>query len=145
VHGSQGICAHTTDALPLAPSASAIAAVPPAEGHGRPAPTRNAVLAAFQSARAAAPAAAAVAAPAPLVAPAPPVLAVAPAPPMTAAPLARVERVAAPAPNGQRTDAPRAAHVAPDLDALAEYVLDRLRRELRDGRERLGLLLDDSH
>jgi hypothetical protein len=32
----------------------------------------------------------------------------------------------------------------PDLDALADYVLERLRHELRDGRERLGFLLDDS-
>ena len=31
-----------------------------------------------------------------------------------------------------------------DLDALAEHVLERLRHELRDGRERLGYLLDDS-
>jgi hypothetical protein len=32
-----------------------------------------------------------------------------------------------------------------DLDAVAEHVLERLRSELRDGRERLGFLLDDSH
>jgi hypothetical protein len=31
-----------------------------------------------------------------------------------------------------------------DLEALADHVLERLRRELRDGRERLGLLFDDS-
>ena len=32
---------------------------------------------------------------------------------------------------------------APDLDAIADHVLERLRHELRDGRERLGYLLDD--
>jgi hypothetical protein len=32
---------------------------------------------------------------------------------------------------------------APDLDAIADHVLERLRQELRDGRERLGFLLDD--
>jgi hypothetical protein len=32
---------------------------------------------------------------------------------------------------------------APDLDAIADHVLERLRHELRDGRERLGFLLDD--
>ncbi|MFP5365228.1 MAG: hypothetical protein ACLGI5_21165 [Thermoleophilia bacterium] len=37
-----------------------------------------------------------------------------------------------------------APSAAPDLEALADYVLERLRGELRDGRERLGLLLDDS-
>ncbi|MEY2442163.1 MAG: hypothetical protein QOJ46_1589, partial [bacterium] len=30
-----------------------------------------------------------------------------------------------------------------DLDALTDHVLERLRHELRDGRERLGYLLDD--
>jgi hypothetical protein len=37
-----------------------------------------------------------------------------------------------------------AASQGPDLDALADYVLERLRHELRDGRERLGFLLDDA-
>jgi hypothetical protein len=32
-----------------------------------------------------------------------------------------------------------------DFDALADHVLERLRHELRDGRERLGFLLDDSY
>jgi hypothetical protein len=32
---------------------------------------------------------------------------------------------------------------APDLDRLADYVLERLRDELLDGRERLGFLLDE--
>lgn len=43
-------------------------------------------------------------------------------------------------------DAPeRAATPEPmDLDAVADFVLERLRHELRDGRERLGFLLDDS-
>jgi len=31
----------------------------------------------------------------------------------------------------------------PDPDALADYVLERLRQELRDGSERLGFLLDE--
>jgi hypothetical protein len=31
----------------------------------------------------------------------------------------------------------------PDLDAITDHVLERLRHELRDGRERLGFRLDD--
>jgi hypothetical protein len=38
----------------------------------------------------------------------------------------------------------KAAAEPPDLDLLADYVLERLRHELRDGRERLGFLLDDT-
>jgi hypothetical protein len=54
-------------------------------------------------------------------------------------PLSRVETSDPPAP--PRDAAPAAE--PPDLDLLAEYVLERLRHELRDGRERLGFLLDD--
>jgi hypothetical protein len=44
--------------------------------------------------------------------------------------------------NGNASPAP-ATPPAPDLDAIADHVLERLRHELRDGRERLGFLLDD--
>jgi hypothetical protein len=47
-----------------------------------------------------------------------------------------------PPPQNGNAPAPAAA-AAPDLDALADHVLERLRNELRDGRERLGFLLDD--
>jgi hypothetical protein len=56
------------------------------------------------------------------------------------APLARVESGASPA---QTADAPQAKPEPPDLDAIADHVLERLRHELRDGRERLGYLFDD--
>lgn len=42
----------------------------------------------------------------------------------------------------ENNDAPKAEPI--DLDALADHVLERLRHELRDGRERLGFLLDDN-
>lgn len=42
------------------------------------------------------------------------------------------------------SDEKAAAAEPPDLDLLADYVLERLRHELRDGRERLGFLLDDT-
>ena len=53
--------------------------------------------------------------------------------------LSRVETENGPPP--QSNDAPAAEPV--DMDALADHVLERLRHELRDGRERLGFLLDD--
>jgi hypothetical protein len=49
----------------------------------------------------------------------------------------------APQQNGVQQPGPAAAPAAPDLDALTDHVLERLRHELRDGRERLGYLLDD--
>lgn len=126
--------------------APAISAAPvPDRSPIRPAPSRTAVLAAFQAASRPVPAAA-VARPAPAVAPPP----VAPAPPpmlmvapMSRASVSRVETAVASAPNGNRSPA-EPAPAMPDFDALADYVLERLRSELRDGRERLGLLLDDS-
>ena len=45
--------------------------------------------------------------------------------------------------NGSGPSASQSTPAAPDLDALADHVLERLRNELRDGRERLGFLLDD--
>jgi hypothetical protein len=46
---------------------------------------------------------------------------------------------------GSRSPEPApAAPAGPDLEELADYVLERLRHELRDGRERLGFLLDDA-
>jgi hypothetical protein len=63
----------------------------------------------------------------------------APPPPMSSPRLSRVEtNGSSPAEPG-----PSQAPAGPDLDALADYVLERLRDELRDGRERLGFLLDD--
>ncbi len=127
-----------------APSAPAAAPAPepaPTAVPGRPAPSRTAVLAAFQSATR--PAAGAAALPAPAVAPPAPVpLMVAPmSAPVT---LSRVETAVSSAPNSNRSSA-QSSPAAPDLEALADYVLERLRGELRDGRERLGFLLDDSH
>lgn len=55
--------------------------------------------------------------------------------------LSRVQTTDGP-PASMETDQPAAE--PPDLDLLAEYVLERLRHELRDGRERLGFLLDDT-
>jgi hypothetical protein len=115
---------------------------------GRSEPTRAASFAAY---RAAAPASAPAAAPArmaPVAAIAPPAPAAlapslarwpAPPPPIGSRRLARVE--AEPEKGVERDD--RAAPAVPDLDALADYVLGRLRDELRDGRERLGFLFDD--
>jgi hypothetical protein len=98
------------------------------------------VLAAFQTATrpaaTPAPASAAVAAPVPAAAPAPTIT------PMASTTLARFTSATSPPPSGLRSDAQPAT---PDLDALAEFVLERLRDELRDGRERLGFLLDDSY
>ena len=75
-----------------------------------------------------------------------PILAVArwpkPAPMTRPAPLARVETSASPAPT-QNGSEQSASSASPDLDAIADHVLERLRHELRDGRERLGYLLDD--
>lgn len=130
-------------AAPVQPPATArgpIASAPAAQATaGRPAPTRNAVLAAFNAASPApaSAAAAAVAAPAPL--------ALAPMSQFSAAPLARLRTGEDLAPVEQRASPPQAQAPPPDLDALADYVLERLRGELRDGRERLGFLLDDSH
>jgi hypothetical protein len=57
---------------------------------------------------------------------------------------ATLARVEGSGPDAQNGDAPTAAKPeSPDLDALADHVLERLRHELRDGRERLGYLLDD--
>jgi hypothetical protein len=122
--------AQTTAPLPAAPRAA-----------GRPEPTRAATLAAYRNALPAVPSpSAAVAAPA--IAP---VLAVArwPSPPPMTRP-ATLARVEGSGPVAQNGDAPAAAKPeSPDLDALADHVLERLRHELRDGRERLGYLLDD--
>lgn len=126
------------------PSAIVPATVTPTGTAGRPAPTRAAVLAAFQAASPAPTAAAAVALPAP-----------APPPPLSLAPVSTPVSHVSPAPlsrlrTGEATGAPeqrstpRQAQEPPDLDALADYVLERLRGELRDGRERLGFLLDDT-
>lgn len=119
------------------PAAPSPAAVP-----GRPEPTRSAVLTAFQSAaRPAASDAPALAPAAPAAArPGPPPIAITPMSPIAPATLARVQTSSAP--SHERSTQPPSA--APDLEALAEYVLERLRGELRDGRERLGFLLDDS-
>jgi hypothetical protein len=56
-----------------------------------------------------------------------------------------LSRVESNAPVAQNGGGPQAAQSpeAPDLDALTDHVLERLRHELRDGRERLGYLLDD--
>ncbi len=125
-----------------APSAPAPDGVPaPTRPPGRPAPSRTAVLAAFQSATR--PAAGATALPAPAVAsPAPAPLMVAPMSAPTR--LSRVEAAVTSAPDSGNVSA-QPSPAAPDLDALADHVLERLRGELRDGRERLGFLLDDSH
>lgn len=65
---------------------------------------------------------------------------------LSPAPLARLRTGESaggdPAPN---RDHPPQAQKPVDLDALADYVLERLRSELRDGRERLGFLLDEAH
>ena len=63
----------------------------------------------------------------------------APPPPIGSRRLARVESEPE---KGVDRDT-HAGPAGPDLDALADYVLERLRHELRDGRERLGFLLDD--
>jgi hypothetical protein len=146
--------------MSVLPAASASVQAPAASvPTGRPEPTRAAVLAAY---RRATPAPSAMAAPAPAPAPvrmapaAAPALAVArvAAPPrITQSPftqrptLARAETggAAAPPQQQQNGNAPQtpASPPAPDLDALADHVLERLRHELRDGRERLGFLLDD--
>jgi hypothetical protein len=109
----------------------------------RSAPTRQASLAAYRAA-VPAPAPAALAPPA-SIAPAPAaMLARWPAPPrpMSSPRLARVEATQESAQNGN-APVTGATPGAPDLDELADYVLERLRHELRDGRERLGFLLDD--
>jgi hypothetical protein len=114
------------------PDAALLAALPmPAEGApfvARPAPTRTAVMAAFSHAVERVP----VVAPPPPVTPARDAIA-----PLMRSPLSRVETGSSP----PREEAPAAE--SPDLDAIADFVLERLRHELRDGRERLGFLLDD--
>jgi hypothetical protein len=137
----------SVDTLPAFPDAATLAAAP-RQVAGRPEPTRAATLAAYRNAMAAsAPPAAAPLAPrvsvaAPAIAP---VLAVArwpTPPPMTRpVPLARVETIPTMQNGGRPQEA--AQPEPPDLDALADHVLERLRHELRDGRERLGYLLDD--
>jgi hypothetical protein len=123
----------------------------------RPEPTRDAVLAAYRSAVGALPALPA----APAVVPVPPPRAAAattvsvlarstarPAPsPATYTPfgistLSRVQTEDQPAPVEQRAEGGDAK--TPDLDLITDHVLERLRHELRDGRERLGFLLDDN-
>jgi hypothetical protein len=94
----------------------------------RPAPTRTAVLAAFSQAVDRAP----------VIPPPPPTPARSSIAPLMRAPLSRVETDP---PASATNDAPAAKE--PDLDAIADFVLERLRHELRDGRERLGFLLDD--
>ena len=131
-------------AQPAAPSPPPAPVPEPPTTAGRPAPTRTEVLAAFQAASPSPSSAAANAVASP--APAPPAaLAPAPMSHVSPAPLARLRTGDDPAPIEQRFSAQQAQSAAPDLDALADYVLERLRRELRDGRERLGFLLDDSH
>jgi hypothetical protein len=103
----------------------------PAEGGpfvARPAPTRTAVLAAFSHAVERAP----------VVPPPAPTPAQSSIAPLMRAPLSRVE-MGPPAPHADGEPGAK----APDLDAIADFVLERLRHELRDGRERLGFLLDD--
>jgi translation initiation factor IF-2 len=148
-----------------APAAPAINVDPPpaapATPAARPEPTRESVLAAYQHAIRSVPAA-------PAAPPAPPARVAKPAPHTTVSMLARsassapapptatlvtpfgvsrlqrVETETADVPAMNRTtrdEAPKPE--PPDLDLLADYVLERLRHELRDGRERLGFLLDD--
>lgn len=103
----------------------------PAEGGpfiARPAPTRTAVLAAFSHAVERAP----------VVPPPAPTPAQSSIAPLMRAPLSRVE-TDSPSPHADGESGAK----APDLDAIADFVLERLRHELRDGRERLGFLLDD--
>ncbi len=123
------------EVLPAFPDAATLAAAP--RQLGRPEPTRAATLAAYFNA---------LPAPAPTAPAIAPVLAVArwpTPPPMTRPTLARVESAPpAPVQNGNGSQAASKPE-APDLDALADHVLERLRHELRDGRERLGYLLDD--
>jgi hypothetical protein len=134
----------SAESLPPFPDAATLASAP----RGRPAPTRAATLAAYRNALQAAappPAAAPLAPAAAIAAPAiAPVLAVArwPKPPPMSRPptLARVQTDAPPQ-NGAEPQAAKSE--PPDLDALTDHVLERLRHELRDGRERLGYLLDD--
>jgi hypothetical protein len=137
----------------------------PAEGGpfvARPAPTRTAVLAAFEQATRPARASAPITAPAGAAIPARPAGALAaaasapapvPAPAPIASPLMRPVTLARATGDGAEKGADEGreparrsdpAPAAPDLDAFADYVLERLRHELRDGRERLGFLLDDA-
>jgi hypothetical protein len=151
--GAAEIAAPASAAGPAeAPSPTA----PPAPGPGggpqaRPAPTRAAVAAAFQQALRPQPAPAISpppATPAPARAAAvlarsaaPSAPALAPPSPWSSSPLSRVETAG----GSQGIDAETKPAAEPvDLDALADFVLERLRHELRDGRERLGFLLDDS-
>jgi hypothetical protein len=145
--------AAAVDSLALVPAPVAAAPGPAAAPPARPAPTRAAVLAAFRNA---APASAAAPAPAPAPPPAQrsaavsrpaPALAIARAPtlspPLTPSPftLMRSDTNGSAQSNGNAPQ--QATDKFPDLDALAEHVLDRLRQELRDGSERLGFLLDE--
>jgi hypothetical protein len=159
---SAGAPAATQAAPPVAapaapqPGASVALAAPPASTpvEARPEPTREAVLAAYRRAMAAQ--AAAAPAPSPALPPAPATTvsvlarsaarpAPAPAPAITPFGISTLARVQVDDPAGEpdtTDDAPAAE--PPDLEALADYVLERLRHELRDGRERLGYLLDDT-
>jgi hypothetical protein len=124
----------------LVPAAgSVLARTPqPSVSRARPEPTRAAVLAAYRNAAPGPPPRAATAMLARAeAAPTPTATQPSPSPFSNPAPSAEPQS----AHNG---NAPRSAGAdAPDLDALADYVLERLRHELRDGRERLGYLLDD--
>ena len=106
------------------------------------------MLAAFQAAGRPHASAAATALPVPAVAPpapvAPPPLSIAPTSHLSPAPISRL-RTDAPVVASRERFEPQEAQKPLDLDAVADHVLERLRSELRDGRERLGFLLDDSH
>jgi hypothetical protein len=103
-------------ALPAAPSAPFVPPPP------KPAPATTVSMLARSASR-------------PAPAPAAPLLT-----PFGISTLSRVETQDGPPP--QSNEAPKAEPL--DLDALADHVLERLRHELRDGRERLGFLLDDN-
>jgi hypothetical protein len=142
-------------AMPPTPAPASIVApkVSPPVG-GRPEPTREAVMTAFQHAVEVLPAAPS---PPPRAVPATTVSmlarsvsrpAPAPAAPLfsplgTVSMLSRVQTEDTSSQSAPSQDSAAAAE-PPDLDVLADYVLERLRHELRDGRERLGFLLDDT-
>lgn len=167
VAGSNGTPRAVVEAPPSPPrggsslrDSAVVAALPlPAEGGpfvARPAPTRTAVMAAYANAIQRVPEVAA-----------PPALPVARAASLLMrSPLARVQTTDPPATTDeeaaandpQPADEPRSQDVdgmraparepakdpeLPRLEDIADYVLERLRHELRDGRERLGFLLDD--
>lgn len=132
-----------------APADSVAVAARASPATGRPEPTRAALFAAFQKASPApsafspAPPARAPSAAVARAAPLSPALTVARwAAPAPMATLARVQTATASGPSASSPQTSAGAD-APDLDALTDHVLERLRHELRDGRERLGYLLDD--